>query len=119
MRKWIPIALAVAVLLMACLCPLLHADSSSDYDYASGPAFTAGGDDYSFGAIEFGAAKNGQHASQVLLSFIFLLLLLSSYPPKVKLKFYFRSPVQILKRLYVLNPVRFQSRYMSLLPVPL
>src|SRR4051794_10268388 len=119
MRKWIPIALAVAVLLLACLCPLLQADSSSDHNYASGPAFTAGGDDYGFGAIEFGAAKSGQHVSQVLFSFVFLLLLLSSSSPKVRLKFYFRSPVQILKRLYVLNPVRFQSRYTSLLSVHL
>jgi len=119
MRKWIHIALAVAILLIACLCPLLHTDSSSDYNYASGPAFTADGDDYGFSAIEFDAAKNGQHASQVLLSFVFLLLLLSSSSPKVRLKFYFRSPVQILKRLNALNPVRFQSRYMSLLSVHL
>ncbi|NBD25015.1 hypothetical protein [Paenibacillus glycinis] len=119
MRKWIPIALLVATLLVACLCPLLHAESASDDNYSSGPAITAGGDDYGFGAIELGAAKNGSDAPHVLFSFVFLLLLLSSSFPESWIKLYFRSPVPILKRFYVLNPVRFQSRYMSSLSVHL
>lgn len=119
MRKWIHVALAVAFLLFACLCPLPHADDSADFSYASGPAFTAGGGDYGSAGLEFGAAKTGQDASQVLFSVVFLLLLLSIPSPRARLKRYFRSPVQILKRFYVLNPVRFQSRYMSLLSVHL
>jgi len=119
MKKWIHVLLTIAILLAVCLCPLPHVDSSSDYQHASGPAFAAGGDAYGIGAIESDAVKNGQQASKLSLSIVLLFLLLFVSSPRAKLKHFFRSAVPIRKRICLLAPVHFQSRYLSKLSVHL
>jgi hypothetical protein len=116
MTKAAKVVLLAVFLIAACFFPVQH------------PAVEQGNtlqlswvkNTYPSAEIEPTAINNGQASPLFIPLMIFMMLIFMLVPPPLaRLKSHIHSFIPTVRRLYILNPVKFKSKFMAQVPVHL
>lgn len=113
MKRMMKVALLAVILIAACLCPLQH----STMEQGNTAQFTWANNNYSAGDIEPYTFKNSHLSFQTIPVILFIMFLLTLVPPHARLKYHIRSFIPTLRLLYILNPVKYKTKFIRMIPV--
>ncbi|QYR22464.1 hypothetical protein KZ483_05670 [Paenibacillus sp. sptzw28] len=116
MSKTAKVVLLAVLLIAACLCPF---QQHAAVEQGNTMQLSWVKNTYPTAEFEPAAFKNGQTSLLFIPVIIFIMFLFIAVPPLGRLKFSIRSFIPILKLFYILNPVKFKSKFIALIPVHL
>ncbi|BBH24333.1 hypothetical protein Back11_56780 [Paenibacillus baekrokdamisoli] len=109
MKRTLNIVLLLVILLAACFVPLQH----SDIEHGEIAQITVANHNYATSEIEPSAFKHSHPTVQTILFLLFIMSLFKLSPPHASLKFHIRSFVPTLRLLYLLNPIKYKSKFIG------
>lgn len=113
MKRMMKLVMVAVILIAACFCPLQH----STLEQGNTAQLTWVNNNYSPAEIEPYTFKNSHPSFQSIPVILFIIFLLTLVPPHARLKFHIRSFIPTLRLLYILNPVKYKTKFMRLIPV--